>query len=191
MKYWVCSLSEENWKVVQDKGVLGVPTLTSDRMQNVEPNDLLVLLVFKSKPLDQHKVSEVMIPGIYRAVSKPFESQEEIGFKSHTYEKLPGVPFPLDSRVKIEPYQISKKLNLLEVSRKWKLREEEKDKIKIPGIPGMMEELPESFFQSIMNQFLPTDRAKPAPPQVEKCPSCGVEIPAGAIFCPSCGRRVK
>ena len=28
-------------------------------------------------------------------------------------------------------------------------------------------------------------------PQVEKCPSCGAEIPAGAEFCPKCGRRVK
>jgi len=34
-------------------------------------------------------------------------------------------------------------------------------------------------------------RAKPPLPQVEKCPSCGVEIPVGAEFCPNCGRRVE
>jgi len=34
-------------------------------------------------------------------------------------------------------------------------------------------------------------RAISASPQVEKCPSCGVETPVGAEFCPNCGRRVK
>jgi len=30
-----------------------------------------------------------------------------------------------------------------------------------------------------------------SPPQAEKCPSCGVDVPVGAEFCPNCGRRVK
>ncbi|MFB0557420.1 MAG: zinc-ribbon domain-containing protein [Dehalococcoidia bacterium] len=184
MKYWGCTLSEENWKVVQDKRVLGVPLLWSDRMQNVEPGDLLVLLVVKSKPLQQLTVSDIIIPGIYEAVSKPFQSQEEIGFKPYTFEKLPDLgPAPLDWRVKIEPQRISKELSLLQVSRKWKLPGKEKDKIKISPTPGVMEELPKEFFQSIMNQFLP--------PKVEKCPSCGTEIPAEATFCPACRRRVR
>jgi len=34
-------------------------------------------------------------------------------------------------------------------------------------------------------------RAISASPQVEKCPSCGVETPVGAEFCPSCGRRLQ
>jgi hypothetical protein len=29
------------------------------------------------------------------------------------------------------------------------------------------------------------------PPKVEKCPQCGTSLPAGTIFCPTCGRKVR
>ena len=48
---------------------------------------------------------------------------------------------------------------------------------------------PEVLRSEIMEQI---ERYKKSqPPKVEKCLSCGVEIPAGAVFCPSCGRRVE
>jgi len=190
VKCWVCSLSEENWRIAQDKGVVGVSTLFSDRMLKVEPNDPLVIFVFKSKPSHQQKVSEVLVPGIYRANSKPFESREDIGFKPVTYEKLPNIPLTLDYRVKIEPYRL-KELDLLQVSKNWKIQEKERDKIKIPGAPGMMEELPEDFFQSILSQFPMTEQLQSPGPQIQKCPSCGSSISASATFCPSCGARAN
>jgi len=127
MKYWVCSVSEENWKIVQNKGVLGVPSLHSDKMMQVEPGDQVVIFIFPSKPPWQQKISEVKVPGIYRAVSKPFQSSEDVGFTPITYEKLPNIPFSLDHRVKIEPLHL-KKHDLYTVSREWKVTEQNKTK---------------------------------------------------------------
>ena len=194
MKYWVCTLSEENWRVVQEKGVLGVPSVSLAKMLRVEPNDQLVLSVVKSKPRRQVTESDVIIHGVYRAVSKPFESDEDIGFKPYVFETAP-IPLFLSGRVKVEPLHV-KELTLLQVSRQWRWPEGT-DRSRTRAIigrfamPGDMEELPEIFFQSIMNQFLPTDRVEPSPPQVKYCTSCGTSITAGAVFCSKCGRRVQ
>jgi len=195
VKYWVCTLSEENWRVVQEKGVLGVPGVVLAKMLRVEPNDLLVLSVVKSKPLRQITESDVTIHGVYRAVSKPFESDEDIGFKPYVFETAPNIPLFLFARVKIEPLHV-KELTLLQVSRRWRWPEAiDRSRARVIidrfAMPGDMEELPEDFFQSIMNQFLPIDRVDPSPSQVKYCTSCGTSIPAGAVFCPKCGRRAQ
>jgi len=196
VKYWVCTLSEENWRVVQEKGVLGVPGVVLAKMLRVEPNDLLVLSVVKSKPLRQITESDVTIHGVYRAVSKPFESDEDIGFKPYVFETAPNIPLFLFARVKIEPVHV-KELTLLQVSRRWRWPEARLISnwvVKSPQVfafPGDMEELPEDFFQSIMDQFLPTDHMYPSPSQVKYCTSCSTSIPSGAVFCPKCCRRVQ
>jgi predicted RNA-binding protein len=200
VKYWICTLSEENWRVVQEKGVLGVPNVSLSRMMRVEPNDLLVLSVVKSKPLRrivQTAESDVTIHGIFRAVSEPFESEEDIGFKPYVFATIPNIPLFLYWRVKIEPHHV-KELTLLQVARHWRWPEARlivswrgKSPGQVFAVPGNMEELPEDFFQSIMNQFLPTDRVEPSPSQLKYCTSCGTGIPAGAVFCPKCGRRVQ
>ena len=195
MKYWVCTLSEENWRVVQEKGVLGVPGVSLAKMLRVEPNDLLLLSVVKSKPRRQITESDVTIHGVYRAVSKPFESDEDIGFKPYVFETAPNIPLFLYGRVKIEPVHV-KELTLLQVSKQWRWPEAI-DRLRARALidrfamPGDMEELPEDFFQSIMNQFLPTDRAEPSPSQVRYCTLCGTSMPVSAVFCSKCGRRVQ
>ena len=48
---------------------------------------------------------------------------------------------------------------------------------------------PEVLKSEIMKQV--ETYKKSQPPEVEKCPSCNTNIPAGAIFCPVCGRKVR
>ena len=196
MKYWACTLNEDNWLIVQEKLILGVPSLTCERMMKVMPHDLLVLSVNKSKKPSQPKIEDIMFTGIFRAVSKPYKNKENIGFKPYSLDwAMSGVSLYLFCRVKIEPYRLGR-LTLLQVSKKWKWPENrliESWIVKSPKIfafPGSMEELPEEFFQSIMNQFPPLDSKKQSPTQGGTCQSCGETLPRGAIFCPSCGKRI-
>lgn len=47
---------------------------------------------------------------------------------------------------------------------------------------------PEVLKSEIMEQVETYKESQP--PKVEKCPSCGASLPAGAIFCAACGRKV-
>jgi predicted RNA-binding protein len=87
MNYWICVTDEENWRVIRDKRVWGVPEGRRRLIEGVTPGDLLVIYVKPKR-----------IGGVYKAVSKPYESREEI------FRRAEGEVYPY--RVDLAPYRV-------------------------------------------------------------------------------------
>jgi predicted RNA-binding protein len=77
MKYWLCVANEENWKIVKKLKIWGVPKQRKSLINKVEPEDRLIIYIKTNK-----------IGGIFKADSKPFESEELI-FKPIEEEIFP------------------------------------------------------------------------------------------------------
>jgi len=62
VNYWICVTNEENWNVVKKRKVWGVPERSRRQIENVKPDDLLVMYVKPQR-----------VAGIFKAVSGSFE----------------------------------------------------------------------------------------------------------------------
>jgi predicted RNA-binding protein len=82
--------NEENWKVIKERKVWGVPERDRRQIGRVEPGDFLVFYVMPRR-----------IAGIFKAASEPFRSSERV-FSSRSGKEV----FP--HRVKLEPVVIAK-----------------------------------------------------------------------------------
>jgi len=49
VNYWICVTNEENWKVVRERNVWGVPEYENRRMAEVKRGDILVFYVMPKK----------------------------------------------------------------------------------------------------------------------------------------------
>ena len=87
VNYWLCVTNGENWEVIKDKGLWGVPRRSRGRIECVRPGDYLVFYVIPGR-----------VCGVFRAVSEPFVSDEPVF--SWTEFGRPEV-FPY--RVRVEP----------------------------------------------------------------------------------------
>jgi len=67
VNYWLCVTNEENWKVVKDRKVWGVPEGSRRLIEGVKLGDFLVFYVMPQR-----------IMGISKAASEPFESGERV-----------------------------------------------------------------------------------------------------------------
>ena len=68
MKYWLCVTNADNWQIIGEKNVWGVPTKRGKRqMDAVKRGDCLIFYVKPKR-----------IGGIFEATSEPFESREKI-----------------------------------------------------------------------------------------------------------------
>ena len=65
--YWLCITNEENWSVVKVRRVWGVSERYRRVIEAVRPGDYLVFYVMPKR-----------IMGVFKAVSKPFESRERV-----------------------------------------------------------------------------------------------------------------
>mgnify|MGYP003883883887 CR=1 FL=1 len=65
--YWLCVTNEDNWKTVKDKRVWGVSERYRSVIETVRPGDYLVFYVMPKR-----------IMGVFKAVSKPFESRKSV-----------------------------------------------------------------------------------------------------------------
>ncbi|MEM4521169.1 MAG: EVE domain-containing protein [Candidatus Bathyarchaeia archaeon] len=93
VNYWLCVTNEENWNVIKERNIWGVPEKRGRRLiEDVRPGDLLVFYVIPKR-----------IGGIFRAVSEPFESRERV-FSCLEFGRDEIFPY----RVKIEPSIIPK-----------------------------------------------------------------------------------
>lgn len=90
MKYWLCVTNEENWPIIKEKLVWGVPEKRKNLIARVKPGDILVIYVKPKR-----------IGGIFRAASEPYESHELI-FKWGEHGKEESFP----NRIKIDPVTI-------------------------------------------------------------------------------------
>jgi len=93
VNYWLCVTNEENWKVMKERKVWGVPKRDRRQIEGVKTEDILVFYVMPQT-----------IAGIFKATSELFESDEKI-FSWAEFGKYELFPY----RVKIEPMVILEK----------------------------------------------------------------------------------
>lgn len=110
MGYWLCVTNDDNWKVIKEKRVWGVPERRKKIIERVDPRDMLVVYVAPKR-----------LGGIFEVVSKPYESKREV------FKKVRGEIFPYrvdlsPIRVLLEPteaVEVMRKLSFIPKGRHW------------------------------------------------------------------------
>jgi len=97
MTYWLCITNRDNWKVIKEKNVWGVPRRHKNTIAKVKPGDKLIIYLKQERKDKQ--ILEPKIVGIFEVVSEPYEDSSRI-FKAH----VPNETYPL--RVKIKPIKL-------------------------------------------------------------------------------------
>ena len=119
MTYWLCITNRDNWKVIKEKSIWGVPKRHKNTIAKVKPGDKLVIYV-KQERRDK-QILEPKIVGIFEVVSEPYTDSSKI-FKSpqHLNETYP-------LRVKIKHIKLGEvdfkplipKLKFITNKKKW------------------------------------------------------------------------
>ena len=99
MSYWLCITNEENWKVIREKNIWGVPERHKNTIAKVKPGDKL--LIYLKQERDKDEIKEPKIAAVYEAVSEVFKDSSRI-FK--TPKGMGNETFPL--RIKLKPVKI-------------------------------------------------------------------------------------
>ncbi|AGK61391.1 Uncharacterized protein conserved in archaea [Archaeoglobus sulfaticallidus PM70-1] len=102
MAYWLCITNEENWKVIKEKNVWGVPERHKNTIAKVKPGDKLLIYLKQERIKDD--VKEPRIVGAYEATSEVFKDSKRV------FKTPPGMgneTFPL--RIKLKPVKIFEK----------------------------------------------------------------------------------
>jgi predicted RNA-binding protein len=99
MAYWLCITNEENWKVIKQKNIWGVPERHKNTITKVKPGDKL--LIYLKQERDKDEIKEPRIVAVYEAVSEVFKDSTRI-FK--TPKGMGNETFPL--RIKLKPVKI-------------------------------------------------------------------------------------
>ncbi|MDK2853751.1 MAG: hypothetical protein PWP49_1821 [Thermococcaceae archaeon] len=102
MRYWLCITTEENWEVIKEKNIWGVPERHKNTIAKVKPGDKLLIYVKQERRED--KILEPKIVAIYEAASEVFKDSSRI-FK--TPKDMGNETFPL--RIKLKPVKIFEK----------------------------------------------------------------------------------
>ena len=97
MAYWLCITTEENWKVIREKNVWGVPDRHKNTIAKVKPGDKLVIYVKTDKVVKDPK-----IVAVYEVVSEPFKDSTRIFSSKGMRSSSETFPW----RVKIMPIKI-------------------------------------------------------------------------------------
>jgi len=100
MTYWLCITNENNWKVIREKNIWGVPERHKNTIMKVKPGDKLVIYLKQEKINDEVKESRIV--AVYEVVSEPFKDSTRI-FSSKGMRSSSEI-FPW--RVKIKPIKI-------------------------------------------------------------------------------------
>ena len=87
VNYWLCVTNGENWGVIRERDVWGVPKRSRGRIERVRRGDYLVFYVIPGR-----------VCGVFRAVSEPFVSEEPI-FSWVEFGRPEVFPY----RVRVEP----------------------------------------------------------------------------------------
>ncbi len=99
MKYWLCITTEDNWKVIREKNIWGVPERHKNTIAKVKPGDKL--LIYLKQERDKDMVKEPRIVAVYEAASEVFRDSSRI-FKAP--KGMGNETFPL--RIKLKPIKI-------------------------------------------------------------------------------------
>ena len=123
MAYWLCFTTEENWKVIREKNIWGVPDRHKNTIAKVKPGDKLLIYVKQERYKD--KVVEPKIVAVYEVVSEPFKDSTRI-FSSKGMRGS-GETFPWRVKIKlikifdkpIEFKPLAPKLKFITNKKKW------------------------------------------------------------------------
>ncbi len=99
MKYWLCITNEENWKVIKQKNIWGVPERHKNTIAKVKTGDKLLIYIKQGREKDT--IREPRILAVYEASSEVFKDSTKV-FK--TPKDMGNETFPL--RLKIKPIRI-------------------------------------------------------------------------------------
>ncbi|AGK61167.1 Uncharacterized protein conserved in archaea [Archaeoglobus sulfaticallidus PM70-1] len=99
MAYWLCITNEDNWRVIKQKNIWGVPERHKNTIAKVRPGDKL--LIYLKQERNKDTVKEPRIVAVYEAVSEVFKDSNRI-FKSP--KGMGNETFPL--RIKLKPIKI-------------------------------------------------------------------------------------
>ncbi|HIH69352.1 EVE domain-containing protein [Methermicoccus shengliensis] len=102
MPYWLCITNEENWKVIKEKNMWGVPERHENTIKRVRPGDKLLIYVKQEREKDE--IKEPRIVAVYEVASEVFRDSSRI-FKSP--KGMGNETFPL--RIKLKPIKIFEK----------------------------------------------------------------------------------
>jgi predicted RNA-binding protein len=99
MTYWLCITTEENWGIIKQKNIWGVPERHKNTITRVKPGDKLLIYIKQ----ERHKniTKEPRIVAVYEAVSEVFKDSSKI---FRTPEGRGNETFPL--RIKLKPVKI-------------------------------------------------------------------------------------
>ena len=100
MRYWLCITTEDNWKVIKEKNIWGVPERHKNTIAKVKPGDKL--LIYLKQENIRGEVKESRIVGAYEVISEPFKDSTRI-FSSKGM-RYSGETFPW--RIKVKPIKI-------------------------------------------------------------------------------------
>lgn len=144
MARWIASFNRENWAVVKNKNIWGVPKRNQKVIARVKPGDTIVFFVSQKRTGDSMLPSA--ITGIYEVISEPYEDHSHIFV---TPQRMVSEEFPY--RVKIRP------LIVLEEPLEFKPLildlEFIKNKIMWSGhLRAAMREIPEEDYQFILKK---------------------------------------
>ncbi|HIP25258.1 MAG TPA: EVE domain-containing protein [Archaeoglobus profundus] len=134
MTYWLCITTEENWKVIREKNIWGVPQRHKNTIAKVKPGDRCIIYVMSTK-----RDKEIIPPRVvatYEFISEVFEDRSRI-FKSP-----PGKSEIYPYRIKLKPIKIFEKpldfkslipeLKFIRNKKKWSGHIQGKAMIEIP-----------------------------------------------------------
>jgi len=99
MTYWLCIANEENWKVIRERNIWGVPERHKNTITKVKPGDKLLIYLKQESIGGEVKPSRIV--AAYEATSGVFRDSSRI------FRSPPGMGdeiFPL--RVKLKPVKI-------------------------------------------------------------------------------------
>jgi predicted RNA-binding protein len=122
MTYWLCITTQENWEIIKEKNLWGVPERHKNAISRVKPGDLLLIYV-KQRGVGK-EIEGPKVVAVYEAVSEVFRDSSRI-FKSPP--EMGNEAFPL--RVRLRPVKIFEEpvdfkklipdLKFIENKRKW------------------------------------------------------------------------
>jgi len=144
MAYWLCITTEDNWKVIKEKNIWGVPERHKNTIAKVKPGDKLVIYVKQENIKGEVKPSRIV--AVYEVVSEPFKDSTRIFSSKGMRNSSETFPW----RVKIKPIKIfDKPIDFRSLIPKLKFI---KNKQKWTGhlVGRAMREIPEEDMECIM-----------------------------------------
>jgi len=103
MTYWFASSNRDNWEIVRQKNIWGVPKRNKSIIERVKPGDKVVVYVAQQK--DGETILPSAVAGAFEVVSEGYEDSAPLFV---TPERMGDEVFPY--RVKLKPIKIFKEL---------------------------------------------------------------------------------